>query len=117
MHVGEADARASEPVEVRRADSRGAVAAEVAVTEVIGVDEHDIRGCSYKGEGGRDWCGRLRLVGSFLDYCLARWAGRVRTPVRLTLRGAEKGIQLESGYAILRSSPAMSPFPISEPGL
>jgi hypothetical protein len=41
--VGEPPAVFSEPVDVRRRDELGPVAAEVAVADVVGQDDHDVR--------------------------------------------------------------------------
>ena len=43
MAVGKAQALAGEPVDIRRVDARRAVAADVAVTEIIRVNEKDVR--------------------------------------------------------------------------
>jgi len=42
VRVGEPAACAREGVEMRRLDQRGAVTAEIAVTDVIGEDENDV---------------------------------------------------------------------------
>ena len=43
VEVGEAHALGGQPVDVRRADARRAVDADVAVAEVVGVHEDDVR--------------------------------------------------------------------------
>ena len=43
VEVGEAHALRGQPVDVRRADARRAVGADVAVAEVVRVHEHDVR--------------------------------------------------------------------------
>jgi hypothetical protein len=43
MRVGEAQAFGGEPIDVRRFDARRAIASDIAVAQVIGIDEHDVR--------------------------------------------------------------------------
>ena len=107
MHVGEADAGGCEAVEVRSADARSAVAAEVAVADVVGIDEHDIGACREEGEGCSDECGEeghvLRTIVS-----LALEGGCVRrfgTGKGDTAGGSDHGIV----WWLL----AMPPFPLS----
>ena len=54
MRVGEAAALAREPVEVRRLRVLRAVAAEVAVADVVGEDEDDIRPIDRYGRCGNE---------------------------------------------------------------
>ena len=56
--VGEPQAFLREPVDVRRLDRGRAVAAEVAVAEVVGVDQDDVR---RRGLGGP--CSERRQTG------------------------------------------------------
>ncbi len=43
MCVGETDAFARQPIDVRRLDARGAVGGDIAVAEIVGVDQDDVR--------------------------------------------------------------------------
>ena len=62
MRVGETDAFARQPIDVRRLDARGAVGGDVAVAEVVGVDQDDVRpglGCRHRGRERRQrGCGK-----------------------------------------------------------
>jgi len=54
MSIGEADAFAGEPVEVRRGDfGIGIEAADVAVAEIIGEDKDDVGAGGVRGGRGR----------------------------------------------------------------
>ena len=71
VEVGEAHALGGQPVDVRRSDARRAVDADVAVPEVVRVDEDDVRrarrvrlGAGSRRdshEGSQDQCGSLLL--------------------------------------------------------
>lgn len=52
MGIGEADAGRGDRVEVRRLHCRRAVAAEISVTDIVGVDKDDVGAVLGRREGG-----------------------------------------------------------------
>lgn len=56
MSVGETEAGGCEFVDVRGGDLGGSVTTEIAVTDVVGVNEDDVRAVG----GESEWCGEQR---------------------------------------------------------
>ncbi len=59
MRVGEPQALSRQAIDVRRPDSRRAVTPDVAVPQVVGIDEYNI----WCVSGGRWTCGQDRYEG------------------------------------------------------
>src|SRR6476646_8368542 len=51
MSIGEANAAARNAVYVRSMDSRGAVATDVSIAEVVGIDQDNVRLAGRRNEG------------------------------------------------------------------
>src|SRR5262249_31349040 len=86
VEVGELDALAGEGVDVRRKDNRATAHGEVAVADVVGHDDHDVRPAPRVIRAGRD--GRDRRQGNQNRGAARSGVGHGLAPAAFAFRAA-----------------------------